>query len=288
MDIGELKIIKAVADAGSFSGAAAELNYVQSHISTRVSLLEQEIGAPIFERHRRGVTFTQKGEQFLKYANDMTRILEEANRLMSENDIPGGTLRIVSMQTSAQTILPPLLSQYHKRFPDVRLEIRTGTSARNIRSVLDHDADLAFAAEKVRQKELSCHVVSEEELVLLTSERTPKEMTAAELSSRTLLVFPKGCAYRAMLERYLAASRIALPDVIEFDSLPAILAAACSGLGVTLLPLAVAKSYIRDRYLYAHRIPDQYSRLPLCLIHRKEGYRPSALTQMLKLCREIR
>ena len=58
MDASDLKIFEAVARLGGIGRAAQELHTVQSNVTTRIRLLEQELGTPLFERHARGVTPT--------------------------------------------------------------------------------------------------------------------------------------------------------------------------------------------------------------------------------------
>ena len=283
MDIQSLQMLKAVADSGSFSAAARQLNFAQSHVSTQILHLEQEIGMPLFNRHNRGISLTSAGETFLKYANEMTRIMDAASKAVAESGAPSGKLRIASMQTTAQTLLPDILSRYHQSYPAVRLEIRTGTSDKNLRAVLDYDADLAFAAGKCERSDLVTVPVTSEHLVLLSSEQNSAPVGAKELEDETLLVFPEGCAYRRQLEGWLSAEGVIAENVIVFDSLPAILASVCAGLGVALLPENAAAEHLKSRRIAAREIPQPYGSLPLNLVYRSDQYPSPALRKLVEL-----
>ena len=287
MDIGDLSILKAVAETGSFSGAARQLNYAQSHISTQIMHLENEIGAPLFFRHNRGITLTDQGEVFLNYANELSRVMSEARRAVTLRNEPAGTLRIASMQTTAQILLPEMLSRFHKEHPKVRLEISTGLSVNNARAVMNDNADFGFIAGEVKHKDLSRIPVTKEHLVLLSSDKAFDIRSADNLAEQTLLVFPQGCAYRERLEAWMKVSRALIQDEIIFDSLPAILAAVCSGLGVTLLPEESAKQLLKSRYLYKYELPEEYSVLSLSVVYRKERYLSPADKAFIDACCQV-
>lgn len=283
MDIQSLRILKAAADTGSFSAAARELNYAQSHVSTQILHLEHEIGAPLFYRHNRGISLTPTGEVFVRYANEMSRIMTEANKAIEENDKPAGTIRIASMQTCAQTLLPSLLSEYHKKYPDVRLEIRTGTSSKNVQAVLNYEADLGFVAGDYTHSSLGVKTIDDEKLVLLGANLSPKIHSAAELEGKTLLVLPEGCAYKRRMENWLSAEGYTPNDEIVFDSIAGILAAACTGLGVALLPEKAAEPLKEKGFLTTCEIPPEFNLIKLTVIYRKDQYLSAALSKMLEM-----
>ena len=80
METAELKVFEAVARTGGMNRAAAELNTVQSNVTTRIRLLEEELGAPLFRRHSRGVSVTEAGARLLPYAVSLQHLVEEARR----------------------------------------------------------------------------------------------------------------------------------------------------------------------------------------------------------------
>src|SRR6516165_5817545 len=101
MDIADLKIFETVARLGGMNRAAAELNTVQSNVTARIRLMEEELGAPLFERHARGVTLTGAGQRLLPYATRMRRLMDEARLAFSDTGVPKGALLIGSLETTA-------------------------------------------------------------------------------------------------------------------------------------------------------------------------------------------
>ncbi len=283
MDIQSLMILKAVAETGSFSAAARKLNYAQSHISTQIMHLEQELGTPLFRRHNRGIELSSAGEVFLQYANDMARIMDAAKQAMADQDKPSGKLRLAAMQTTAQTILPKALAMYHRLYPEVEIEVKTSTSDNNLRAVLDYDADIAFVAGSFEHSNLAFKPVEKERLLLLSACGVSTIHSAKDLEDTTLLLFPAGCAYRRRLESWLAEEGVVARDSVVFDSLPAILASVCAGLGVSLLPETVAAPYLETQALIAHELPESFSLLHLSAVYRNDCIPSPTIMKMVEV-----
>src|SRR5438309_4028140 len=171
MELTDLVTFTAVARAGGITRAAEELNTVQSNVTQRVKALEVEIGTALFERHSRGMTLTAAGKRLLPYAQRMTALSHEAVLAARDDGEPKGPLAIGSMETTAAVRLPPLLADFHRRFPAVRLSLRTATTADLVAGVLDGSFDGAFVAGPIEHADLISTVAFREELVLVTARR---------------------------------------------------------------------------------------------------------------------
>ena len=141
MELSDIQTFAAVARTGGITRAAEELNTVQSNVTQRVKALEAEIGTPLFERHSRGMTLTGAGKRLLPYAQRMAALSHEAVLAARDNGEPKGPLAIGSMETTAAVRLPPLLADFHRRFPAVRLSLRTAPTADLVASVLEGTLD---------------------------------------------------------------------------------------------------------------------------------------------------
>src|SRR6188472_3717753 len=171
MELSDLVTFSTVARLGGVTRAADELNTVQSNITQRVKALEAEIGTALFERHSRGMTLTGAGRRLLPYAQRMAALSREALLAARDDGEPKGPLAIGSMETTAAVRLPPLLAEFHRRFPAVRLTLRTATTAELVAAVLDGSLDGAFVAGPIEHSELTDVTAFREELVLVTARR---------------------------------------------------------------------------------------------------------------------
>ena len=164
MELSDLLTFSTVARLGGITRAADELNTVQSNVTQRVKALEAEIGTALFDRHSRGMTLTGAGRRLLPYAQRMAALSREALLAARDDGEPKGPLAIGSMETTAAVRLPSLLAEFHRRFPQVRLSLRTSTTADLVAGVLNGTFDGAFVAGPIEHAELDAMVAFREEL----------------------------------------------------------------------------------------------------------------------------
>ena len=169
MEMAQLKMVRAVAQTGSVAQAAAQLHCVPSNITTRIKQLESELGTPLFIRAGRGLAISAAGEIFLDYCERILALVDESKRAVDANAIPRGTLRIGAVESSASGRLPPLLAEYHRRYPDVSLELVTGAWGQLLDDLQHHRLDVALVAAGNKRSKLEHSVVYSERLVLIAS-----------------------------------------------------------------------------------------------------------------------
>jgi DNA-binding transcriptional LysR family regulator len=243
MDVRDLKVFAAVADAGVVTRAATRLNTVQSNVTARLHALEQELGVPLFIRHSRGMSLTAAGTHLQPYATKILALVDEAKNAVSDNGEPKGILRLGSMETTAAVRIPPLLISFTKRFPLIDMNFYTGTTDELVQDVLDRKLDGAFVAGPISHRDLETVVAYEEELTIATSKQVLSlDQLITSSDELRILVFRKGCAYRRRLEGLLNKRGVAKVKVLEFGTLEGIVGCVAAGLGVTLLPTSVARS----------------------------------------------
>src|SRR6201995_2795780 len=129
MELSDLLTFSAVPRLGGITRAADELNTVQSNVTQRIKALEAEIGTALFERHSRGMTLTGAGRRLLPYAQKVAALSREALLAARDDGDAKGPLAIGAMETTAAVRLPTLLADFHRRFPAVRLSLRTSPTA---------------------------------------------------------------------------------------------------------------------------------------------------------------
>jgi DNA-binding transcriptional LysR family regulator len=248
MDLAALRIFKSVVDNGGVNKAAAKLHRVPSNVTTRIQQLEEKLGTKLFLRTGRCLALSAEGRRLLPYAEQLLRLSTEAEAALRDG-APRGTLRIGALESTAASRLPPVLSRYHRRYPEVRIELVTGTSGALVSRVHKQDVEAAFVAEPFNADDLETQTAFMEELVLITPKSFGRIRSAKDIGDRTVIAFSTGCSYRRRLEAWLGASQI-LPDrVIEFQSYHAIIACVAAGSGIAVAPRAVvdlARSAVRN------------------------------------------
>jgi DNA-binding transcriptional LysR family regulator len=277
MELSDLVTFSAVARLGGITRAADELNTVQSNVTQRVKALEAEIGTALFERHSRGMNMTGAGRRLLPYAQRMAALSREAVLAARDDGEPKGPLSIGSMETTAAVRLPSLLSEFHKRFPAVKLSLRTSTTSDLVAAVLDGMLDGAFVAGPIEHAELSSTMAFREELVLVSARRWTSLAAlraGTPESGPTALVFRTGCTYRQRLEQVF--SEFGWPSAARFElgTLDGMIGCVAADMGVTMLPRAVVG---KNDTVSIHKLSAAQSGVDTLFIQRRGAHQYSAL-----------
>ncbi|MFK4506941.1 LysR substrate-binding domain-containing protein [Bradyrhizobium daqingense] len=280
MELSDLQTFATVARAGGITRAAEELNTVQSNVTQRVKALEAEIGTALFERHARGMTLTGAGKRLLPYAQKIAALSREALLAARDDGEPKGPLAIGSMETTAAVRLPPLLADFHRHCPAVRLSLRTAPTADLVAAVLDGTLDGAFVAGPITHDDLTATSAFREELVLVSARRWA---SLAELragtpeSGPTALVFRTGCTYRQRLEQVFVEFGWPSAARFELGTLDGMIGCVAADMGVTLLPRAVVEGSAMSGNVSIHTLSASHARVETLFIQRRAGHRTSAL-----------
>jgi len=281
LDLRALEIFRAVAIEGTVSQAAARLNRVQSNISTRIKQLEEQLGATLFQRHSRGLELTTEGRRLLSYAERLLQLSTEAAEAMADGT-PTGGFTIGTMESTAATRLPAILSDFHRHHPAVDVRLVTDTAGGVLKRLRDREINVAFAAEPVVFDDLKTVPVFEESLVLVTPGSYPTSKEPAALNGRTVIAFDQGCAYRRYLEDWLLAADVVPGGVISVGSYVAILACVAAGTGFAVVPRAVLDTVNTLGDLQLHALPGPLARVRTLLVWR-DDYRSNKLDALQAL-----
>lgn len=281
LDLQALEIFRAVALEGSVSRAAQRLNRVQSNVSTRVKQLEQHLEKDLFLRHNRGLTLTPDGQMLLSFAERFLQLSFEASEALGAGK-PGGTFRIGTMESTAASRLPEILSRYHALHPDVEIVVETDTAGGLMERLQAYDIEVAFVAEPVSFDRVSTVPVFVEELVLIAPQSFPPLEDSSEISGKTVVAFEAGCAYRRYLEQWLLEAGIVPGGIMAVSSYLAILACVSAGTGYAVVPRSVLDMIATGGQFRRYPLPEKMSRIRTMLSWRSD-YRSAKLDALREL-----
>ena len=170
-DLTDLRLIVAIADAGSLSRAAAEFPIALSAASNRLRLLEQRLGMPLFSRHADGMAPTSAGRIALDHAR---RVITEAQQLVQAIDALTGRQR-VSVRLAANTVanstfLPPALGPFLTDFPEVDLQVEERASQDILHAVQAGDVDIGVLDGNIPMHDVVSLPFRHDRLVLFVPE----------------------------------------------------------------------------------------------------------------------
>ncbi len=280
MDIKALKIFKAVSDAGSISNAAKNLHYVQSNVSARLQQLEDELGVPLVTRESRGVTLTSSGEVLSYYADRIINLRDEAVLAVSSTAQGKGFLRIGAMESTLAIRLPGILKRFNNIYPDIILDIQTGSTDSLIEATLNNRVDAAFVGGNINSKSIQSQSVFTEEIVLVTSK---KHLSIEQLTIKKLLVFKQGCIYRAFAEQWLREKGYSPVKLSEFGTLDGIFACVSADIGITFLPRSAVEGHQLTNSVLTHELDKDKSEVSINLITNAKNRIHPMLAKLIEL-----
>ena len=146
LSIAALRVLRSVAERGSFSAAAIDLGYTQSGISRQAAALERAAAMPLFERHRLGVRLTPAGLTLLRHARIALDELDAAQRELTGSD-KAPRVRLGAYISAGATLLPSVLTALRRR-GDVHVSTREGTTPALVRAVRAGALDLAVVTSR--------------------------------------------------------------------------------------------------------------------------------------------
>jgi DNA-binding transcriptional LysR family regulator len=282
MDLVDLHVFRTVVRAGGITRAAEQLHRVQSNVTTRIRQLEEDLAVQLFIREGKRMHVSPAGRTLLGYADRLLDLAREAREAVHQEH-PSGLLRLGAMESTAAVRLPGPLSEYHRRYPAVTLELRTGNPGQLATAILEGEIDAALAAEPIADAPFEKVPVFDEELVIIAPADHPRIKSARDTREGTILVFEAGCPHRRRLEEWFAHTGEMPGRRVEMSSYHAMLGCVIAGMGVSLLPKSVLEAYPERKRLGVHNLPPGQDRAQTVLFWRKGADSPKvrALVEIL-------
>jgi DNA-binding transcriptional LysR family regulator len=254
MDLDDLHIFRCVVREGGVTRAASRLHRVPSNVTTRIKQFEERLGVTLFRRQGRGLALTDAGRTLLGHAERLLQMADLAEQEL-RSGVVRGVLRLGSLESAAGARLPPILSAFHAQYPDVSIELQTGTTRALLRLLESFEVEAAFVSEPFEKGSLSSLPAFEEELVLITAKGAPALRRAADLGGQTLVAFPHGCSYRRRLIEWLAEGGASPGRILELGSYHAIVACVAAGTGAAIVPAEVLDQAVLGTAVERHPLP---------------------------------
>ncbi|MDR3577428.1 MAG: LysR family transcriptional regulator [Anaerolineaceae bacterium] len=256
MELRQLRTFRMVAASGSFTQAAAALNYAQSNVTAQIQALEKELGHTLFNRLGRQVQLTESGQQLQRYAERLLNLADEAQAVVSGDSPSEGVLSVGAPETICTYRLPPILRQFRDLYPHVHLSFKPMLDSELYDSVRDGAIDVGFLLqEPLKSKTLVVECLIEEPLLVIGPAGHPltqlEVVCPADLEGETILLTESGCGYRHIFEQAIAKDGIYSLVKLEFNSVEAIKQCVAAGLGIAFLPLVAIRQEIEQGQLCA-------------------------------------
>ena len=310
LDTRRLRVLREVAQRGSFSAAATNLGYTQPAVSRQIATLEAEVGALLVRRVPQGAVLTDAGQLLVARAEAIFARLEDAEtELRALAGLEGGRLRLAAFASAAASIVPLAIARFRERYPAVELSIAMADpidSLPRLRSgeldmALSHDATSGLADERSAATVAAAdgdagppagielvHLFDDPMYVVMPTGHPLAGVDALGLASFAsepwMLATPHTCPDSRLFLRACHAAGFEPRIAFQNDDYPAILGFVAAGVGVALIPDMVTRA-IREDVVVRTLDPPPPSRPILAAL--PSGYRSPAAAAMLTVLHEI-
>jgi LysR family nitrogen assimilation transcriptional regulator len=258
MELRQLRYFLAIAEHGTFSKAASKVFVAQSALSHQLAQLEDELGARLFERSRRGVELTEAGVVFHTYATSILRQVEDAaSSVAGLTDSPAGKVVFGIPHSASHALALPLLKAVREELPKVQLELTEELTGNLTRQLLAGSLHLAILFDDGTLEDFIAEPLVSEKMSLIYRPEAADKKAKASISFRDALAKPlilpaQPHGVRPLIERQAARAGLLAPNVVaDISSISILRTSLLAGLGCTILPVMPLKAELDSGALVA-------------------------------------
>ncbi len=241
MDIStrDLKAFLALADLRSFTRAAARCHLSQSAFSTRITTLEQTLGARLFDRTTRSVELTQAGDLFLESARRLHGEFAEIVTDFREHALRRkGRVAIAALPSIAASWLPSVLGRFHAQHPGIQLALHDTLADNCIALLRNGSVDFAISSLPAEGEEMEARALTEDKFFLVCPKDHPlaskMNLKVKDLQGHPFIHFTRDSSVRQHIER--AFHPQPMGSVLQVEHLATVAGLVQAGLGITVVP----------------------------------------------------
>jgi DNA-binding transcriptional LysR family regulator len=271
-----LRYFAVVAEELNFIRAAKRLRMTQPPLSAQIKQLEEEIGVKLFDRVGRGVRLTEAGRLLLDKSrhifSEIDQTVDEVRRV-GEGRV--GRLAIGFLPSAAHSVLPSVLREFRKLFPDVELFLQEMGPDEEVEGLHDKRIDMGFLYLPVDDTALNARCVHRDFLVVALPEAHPlaaeTQVTMHQLAKEPFILPPQHqlpACYGQIIETFRQAGF--LPNVVQRDVslMQTIVGLVAGGLGIALVPASLQN--LRSTGVTYKKIKDLSPALEMGLVWRRD------------------
>lgn len=293
MDLSQLEIFLSIAEEKSFSRAAEKMLRTQPAISIAIKRLEEELGESLFDRSSKNGSLTEAGRVLLSYAQRMLNLRDEAIEAVGElRGMFRGRLTIGANESTSLYLLPPLLMEYRKRFPQIKIEVFRNISEKIPLEVSERNLDFGFLSYDPMHPNLQSLEIHRDELVLVVPPKhrlaKQNQVTVKDLGEEQFVAHNVKTPSRTKIFELFAQHRTPLNICLELATLETIKEFVLLNAGIAILPRLAVEAEINSGKLAEVPVKGMKIEKTLRLVYRREASLSHAAKSFLEIVKEQR
>jgi DNA-binding transcriptional LysR family regulator len=240
MSLRALRTLQAIARHRSFAGAGKAVGLTQSAVSLQVKALEEEFGAPLFDRSRRLPVLTEAGRIVVARSAEVLALYDDIAGALGDERSLAGRLRVGAVQTALAGVLPDALVALNRAHPRARVSVSVGLSAEMAEKVAAGELDAALTTEPVRPYPagLVWTPLYQDRFWLFAPPGQARRSARDLLAELPFIRFDSKAWAGRVIDRELRRMRVEVHEEMVLDSQDIILRMVEKGLGVAVLAVS--------------------------------------------------
>jgi len=286
MELKNLITFMQVAELGSFTKAAEQLDYSQSTVSFQIKQLEEELDCLLFERINHTITLTERGHELAAYAQQMRSLTEEFKEKLFTKELTGH-IHIVTPDSVCEELLYSHYIDFHNTYPSISVKFTTADTSVMF-DMLDHneaDAIITLDSHNYRKD----YVIAKEEALsmhFVTSAGSKfagkQNLKMKDIINEPFILTEYGQGYRRVLDKELAKKSLEITPVLEIGRTDIITNLLAKSNMVSYLPDFVTKPLIESGELCYLDIGDMQLDIWKQLIYHKNKWISKSLKTFIE------
>jgi DNA-binding transcriptional LysR family regulator len=229
----------------SLSEAAVEMGTSQPRLTQQLKVVEQELGVELFHRSPRGLLLSEAGQMFLPYARQIISTFQKAREALSSlSEGKANRLHLGASITASHRLVSENLLLFHKRYPEVLVTVTHTVPKDLVKNLEEGRFDACFGLELPESALFLREEFFKTDLVGLSSAASKPALrtSLAQFCRKPLMLLPRSCYTRILLDDALRRSHVKPRVVLEADDVTTVLAMVRAGVASTILPRTLAPS----------------------------------------------
>lgn len=249
-----------VVETGGFSRAGELVGLSQPAVTRQVAALEADLGTPLLDRSSRQFRLTPAGELVYEKAKRLALGVAELREAVADLvDHQRGRVTVGAVTTVGMGILPPILAEFARQYPAVRVMVKAGRTAETLERVLQGEIDMAIVPTPVSHPRLESIALCQDPVVLVCSPERKAAlkdpMPLDELSQVEMIAFQAPSRFRTFVDAVLEQHGVYPNITMEFDSHEAVRLMVEMGFGVALVPRSAVQDDLTTGRLVLLTVP---------------------------------
>lgn len=266
-----------VAELGSFTKAAEQLDYSQSTVSFQIKQLEEELGCLLFERINHTITLTERGHELISYAHQVRSLTDEFKESLTAREELMGHIHIVTPDSVCEEMLYSHYIDFHNKYPHISIKFTTADTSVMF-DMLDHnEADIIITLDNhsynrdyiiAKEEQLSMHFVASSNSKFAARHK----LKITDIINEPFVLTEYGQGYRRVFDKELAKRSLEITPVLEIGRTDIITSIIAKSNMISFLPDFVSKPLIESGELCYLDIKDMNIEIWKQLIYHKNKW----------------